>query len=60
VAEARRIVADQRALIARLTVEAEGSLQIYLSALKLLEAYEHRIREENKRKTGETRKRLAA
>jgi hypothetical protein len=62
VAKAKRIVADQRVLIARLraagqpTLDAESSLQIYLSALKLLEAPEQRIREENKTKKGETRK----
>jgi hypothetical protein len=59
VAKAKRIVADQRVLIARLraagqpTLDAESSLQIYLSALKLLEAPEQRIREENKTKKGE-------
>ena len=48
VAKAKRIVADQRVLIARLraagqpTLDAESSLQIYLSALKLLEAPEQR------------------
>jgi hypothetical protein len=62
VAEARQIVADQHALIARLTAmdrptfEAKGWLQTYLSALKLLEAHEDRIREDNKAKRGETRK----
>ena len=62
VAEARQIVADQRALIARLTAmdrptfEAEGWLQMYLNVLKLLEAHEDRIREDNKAKRGETRK----
>jgi hypothetical protein len=49
-------------LIARLraagqpTLDAESSLQIYLSALKLLEAPVQRIREENKTKKGETTK----
>ena len=66
VAEARRIVAAQRALIARLmlagrpTLEAQGSLRTYLSALKLLEAFQRRIVEDNKAKVGETRKRRAA
>ena len=66
VAEARQIVADQRAIIAslraadQLALEAEGSLQTYLSALTLLEAHERRIREENRTIKGETRKRRAA
>jgi hypothetical protein len=66
VAEARQIVADQRAIITRLraedhpTPEAEGSLQTYLSALTWLEAHERRIREENKTIKGETRKARAA
>jgi hypothetical protein len=42
------------------TVEAECSLQIYLSALKLLVAREQEIKEENKAKRGETRKGRAA
>ena len=64
VAEARQIVADQRTIIAsladQLALEAEGSLQTYLSALTLLEAHERRIREENRTIKGETRKRRAA
>ena len=66
VARAKRLVADQRVLIARLraagqpTLDAESSLQTYLSALTLLEAHAHRIRTENKTKKGETRKGRAA
>jgi hypothetical protein len=62
VAEARRIVADQRELIMTLmasrrpTLEAERALQTYLSALKHLEDNERRIREEDKAKRGETKK----
>jgi hypothetical protein len=62
VGEAKRIIADQYALIARLRaaghpgLEAGRSLQIYLSALKLLEAHEKEIKTENKTKRGETRK----
>ena len=62
VAEARRIVANQRGLIAVLqakgepTFEAEGLLQVYLSSLKLLEDRECKIRQERKAKKGETKK----
>lgn len=62
VAEATRIVAEQRALIARLkasgnpVVDAEAALQMYLGALKLLEDHERRIKAENKSKRGETKK----
>ncbi len=61
-AEARRIVADQRELIMTLrasrrpTLEAEQALQMYLSALRRLEEIEHGIRKEDKAKKGETRK----
>jgi hypothetical protein len=61
-AEARRIVADQRVLIAMLqakaepTSDAEGMLQVYLSSLKLLEDHEWKIRQERKAKKGETKK----
>jgi hypothetical protein len=65
VAEARRIVADQHELIMTLkasgrpTLEAEQVLQTYLSALKHLEDNERRIREADKAKKGETKKRRA-
>ncbi len=61
-AEARRIVANQRGLIAMLkskgepTVGAEGILEVYLSSLKLLEDHEWKIRQERKAKKGETKK----
>ncbi len=61
-AEARRIVADQRGLIAMLrakgesTLEAEATLQMYLSSLKLLEDQEWKLRQERKAKKGETKK----
>ena len=51
VAEARRIIADQHALIEKLraskqaTLDAERSLQVYASSLKHLEDHERRIRE---------------
>ncbi|MGO9681093.1 MAG: hypothetical protein ACLPTZ_00495 [Beijerinckiaceae bacterium] len=62
-AAARRIVANQRGLIAMLkskgepAVEAEGMLEVYLSSLKLLEDCEDKIRRESKIKKGETKKR---
>jgi hypothetical protein len=61
VAEARRIVANQRTQIAMLkvkgepTVDAEAMLQVYLSSLKLLEDHEWKIRQERKAKGGETK-----
>src|SRR5208282_5565955 len=61
-ANARRIVANQYVRITRLklagqsTVGAETSLEIYLSALKLLEDQERKISEVNNAKRGETRK----
>ncbi len=61
-AEARRIVANQRGLIAVLqtkgqpTLEAEGMLEVYLSSLKLLEDHEWKMRQERKAKKGETKK----
>ena len=61
-AEARRIVANQRGLIAVLkakgesTLQAEATLQMYLSSLKLLEDHEWKIRQERKAKKGETKK----
>ena len=51
-AEARQIVARQQELIARFralgqpTVEAELTLQTYMSALKLIEAHEAKVRAE--------------
>ena len=62
VAEARRIVAHQRGLIAMLkakeepAVEAHGMLQVYLSSLKLLEDHEWKIRQEREAKKRETKK----
>ncbi len=62
-AEARRAVGNQRRLIAVLkakgesTLEAEATLQMYLSSLKLLEGHEWKInkeREEKKRTTKKT------
>ena len=61
-AEARRIVAHQRGLIAMLqakgksSLDAEGMLEVYLSSLKLLEDHEWKIRQERKAKKGETKK----
>ncbi len=61
-AEARRIVVNQRGLIAMLksrgepTIEAEGMLEVYLSSLKLLEDREYKIRQDRKIKKGETKK----
>jgi hypothetical protein len=62
VAEARRIVADQRELImtlkasGRSTLAAERALQTDLGSLKHLEDHECRIREEDKAKRGETKR----
>jgi hypothetical protein len=61
-AQARRIVANQRVLIATLkakgepTVDAEGVLEVYLSSHKLLEDHEWEIRKERKAKKRETKK----
>ena len=61
-AEARRAVENQRVIIAvlkakgELTLEAEATLQMYLSALKLLESHEWKVRQERKAKKGETKK----
>ncbi|SRR5271167_4206377 len=55
-AEARRIVAGQQLLIETLkasgqpTLEAERSLQLYVSALGALEGHERRLREERRAK----------
>lgn len=62
VAEARRIVAGQRLLVETLKAagepsqEAEMSLELYVSALKVLEGHEHRLREERRAKRRETKK----
>jgi len=61
-AEARRIIENQRGLIAMLkakgesSLDAEAMLQVYLSSLKLLEDQEWKIRQERKAKKGETKK----
>jgi hypothetical protein len=61
-AEARRIVANQRGLIAMFktkgesTLDAEGMLEVYLSSLKLLEDHEWKIRQEREAKKRETKK----
>ncbi len=61
-AEARQIVADQYELIVRLkasgypTLDAERALETYVSALKHLEGYEHKLRTEGKAKKYETKK----
>jgi hypothetical protein len=63
VAEARRIVASQRDLIAKLqalgrpTLDAERLLQSYLSALENLEGHERKVREDREAKKRETKKR---
>ena len=55
-ATAHRIVADQQALIARLTaagrptIEAEKTLQSYLSALQHLEEHARKMRAKHKRR----------
>jgi hypothetical protein len=65
VAVARRIVAEQSALVAKLqaegqpTFEADGTLRTYISSLKHLEAHAHKMREETKAKKGETVKKKA-
>ncbi len=62
VAEARRIVAGQRLLIETLnasrqpTQDAEALLETYVSALKVLEGHEQRLREERRAKGRETKK----
>ena len=62
-AKARQIVAAQHALIAKLktsgksTLDAERSLSTYVSSLKHLEDREREIKQSNKVKTGETKKR---
>ena len=66
IACARRIVADQRALLAKLQTtgqpmtEAEGTLQTYRSALHHLESHERKMRADAKAKKGETLKQKKA
>jgi hypothetical protein len=66
IAGARRTVADQRALLAKLqatgqpTSEAEGTLRTYISALQDLEAHARKMREEAEAKKGETLKKKKA
>lgn len=61
-AEARQIVARQQELIAKLkalgqpTVEAELTLQTYVSALKLIEAHEDKVRAEVRAGKHETKR----
>jgi hypothetical protein len=63
VAEAQRLVTNQRDLIVSLqalrrpTIDAERLLQTYLSALEHLEGHERKIRLEREAKKGETKKR---
>ena len=62
IAGARRIVADQRALVAKLQAtgqpasEAEETLRTYRSALLHLESHERKLRADAKAKKGETLK----
>jgi hypothetical protein len=62
VAEARRLIADQQGLIARLralkqpTTDAEAMLQTYRSALRHLEDHEDKIKQDLKARMGGTRK----
>ena len=62
-ADARRIVAEQQALVTKLqafgqpTIEAEAILRTYLSSLTHLETHESKLREEAAAKKGETRSR---
>ncbi len=61
-AEARRLVTRQQDLIATLklskqpTVDAEGTLQTYISALKHLEAHEDKVRAEVSARKHETKR----
>ena len=61
-AQAKRIVANQRDLIARLkaaghpTSDAEQMLQTYLSMLEHLEAHQQKLREQRRAKKTETKK----
>ena len=62
-AEARRIVARQGQLIEGLkasgkpTREAEQALQLFVSALKVLEGHEHKLRDERRAKRRQSKKR---
>jgi hypothetical protein len=62
IAGARHIVADQRALLAKLqatgqpTSEAQGTLRTYRSALHHLESHERKMRAADETKKGETLK----
>jgi hypothetical protein len=64
IAVARRIIADQQALLEKLRVdgqptrEAEGALRTYASSLMHLLAHERKMREEAKAKKGKTKKKL--
>jgi hypothetical protein len=61
-AQAKRIVANQRDLIARLkaaghpTSDAEQMLQTYLSMLEHLEAHQQKLRDQRRAKKAETKK----
>ena len=61
VAEARRIIDAQQALLEKLRVagapthEAEGALRIYASSLMHLLAHEQKLKEETQAKKGETK-----
>ena len=63
VAEARRMIANLNDRIVTLkatgrpTLEAERALETYVSSLKHLEDHERRIKEQNKTKKHETKKR---
>ena len=60
--EARQMVANQHALIARLkasghpTLDAERALRTYISALKHLEDHERRVRKEGKAKNAKPKR----
>jgi hypothetical protein len=62
VAEARRIIEEQQALLVKLrasgtsTYEAEGALRTYASSLMHLLSHEQKMKEEAKAKRGESRK----
>jgi hypothetical protein len=62
VGDAQRIVDIQHGLVARLramgkpTLEAEDTLNTYMSWLRRLEAYERELREDAAAKKGETKK----
>jgi hypothetical protein len=62
IAEARRIIEEQQALLVKLrasgtsTHEAEGALRTYASSLMHLLSHDRKMREEAKAKRGESRK----